>query len=90
MHRSACVPDEISAIRAQLRLKRMVTEETMAKIDGLSREFADSPDVQVLRGEALELRGDEGDLDGARDAYRRALALQPDHFEAERRLRSLQ
>ncbi|MGA7613830.1 MAG: tetratricopeptide repeat protein [Thermoanaerobaculia bacterium] len=84
--RSACVPDEISGIRAQLHLKRSADGETLAKIERLASEFPDSPDVWVLRGEAMELRGDVAE---ARRSYERALALQPDHAEAERRMKGV-
>lgn len=86
---AACIPDRVAAVRARLGLEGNATTETIREIDAMIREHPDSPDLWLLRGEAIELCS-EAEAEEARRSYEHALALDPSHAGAEARLRKLQ
>jgi Flp pilus assembly protein TadD len=81
---ASCVSDRISEARARLRVEG-ASGETMATIDSLLRQAPASPELWILRAEALAARGDEAE---ARASLERALALDPSG-EAARRIGEL-
>ena len=82
-----CVPDEIAAVRAEIYVQNGASPQTLARIEGLLRRFPDSPDLWVLRGDAIQLGDGTGpSLSDARKAYEQALAIDPSHREAAKEL----
>ena len=71
-----CVPDRISAVRADVRLRRRVTPETIEAIERLLDAFPESSELWSLRGEALQLLP-EVDEEEVRRSLERAAALDP-------------
>jgi predicted RNA polymerase sigma factor len=69
-----CVTDDISGLRAEVYVARQASEQTIARIDALLVRFPESPELWVMRGDALRLLENEVD---ARTSYERALAVSP-------------
>lgn len=90
MTRPLCVPDEIQAIRSEIFVARGASPAVLQRIEELIRRFPDSPQLWILRGDAIQ-RGDGSGapLAEAGESYRRALALDPDNREAAEALRRL-
>lgn len=88
-----CIPDEIQAIRSELYLARAVTPATLQRIENLLRTFPESPQLWILRGDAIRLGTDvASSRSDAEASYRHALALDPSNreaLEALERLREL-
>jgi hypothetical protein len=83
MAKDLCVPDEIAAIRADIYVHGGASAGTLARIESLVHRFPDSPDLWVLRGDAIQLGDGTGpSLDEARKSYEHALAIDSGHREA--------
>lgn len=83
-----CVPDSITVIRTEMYLGRGASAQTLARIEALVQRFPESPDLWVLRGDAIQLSDGTGPtLAEARKSYQRALALDPSHREAAEEIR---
>lgn len=75
---------DMALVSAHLRMGR--TADALAAIDRLEKKRPDDPMVWQLRGRALSQRRD---VDGARAAYEKALALNPGYFAATAALSQL-
>jgi predicted Zn-dependent protease len=78
-----CAPDEIQAIRAEIYVARRASPGILRRIEELTRQFPESPQLWILRGDALRLGDGTGrPLAEAKRCYQRALALDPGNGEA--------